>query len=104
MPNSLVVPCCDCVPLLQSFESSLNWVPLFVRFPVPSPRILWFVSWRTFKPLLLGRPRENRASTGDRRLAVRSSAERNQQDSLLQAALNAGARPVSYPKKMRTRN
>lgn len=82
MPNSLVVPCYECVPLPQSVESTLDWAPLTVRIRVPFPRVLCLVPECIFKALLLGRPSEEQHIPGDMQIADRRSARQNQKDSL----------------------
>lgn len=100
MPNSLVVPCCECVPLPQSVESSFDRVPLNVRSLVLSPRILYFVPERMFKPLLLGHPKEDRLTAEDTHFAVRRSSRPPQSDVTLLSTLTARARLHSYSKQM----
>ena len=100
MPNPLIVPCYECVPLPQSVKSSLNWVPLTVRIPIPSPKVLRLGPKRILTLLCLRHLRKDRPIQGDTHLTVPRSPGQDQRDITPPPTLTVGAWLLSYIKQM----
>ena len=100
MRNSLIVPCYECVPLPQSVESTFDWVPLTVRIPVISPKILCFGPKLILTLLCLKHLRKDRPIPGDSHFTVRRSPGQGLRVIASPPILTTGAWLLSYPKQM----